>query len=195
MPFDPATIARWRQDLVFSEVLGERRFQFRSTWGLFSPEHIDDGSRLLLDYLDVAPADDCLDLGCGWGVLGIVLASRAPRGKTLMVDKDFVAVEYAKKNVALNHLDNCQTILSNGFASVGDRRFHHIVSNFPAKASKEQHYLFLVDAFEHLRPGGQFTVVTISGLREFIARTFNEVFGNYRKLKQGKTYTVAQAVK
>ena len=54
---------------------------------------------------------------------------------------------------------------------------------------------YLYDALAHLKPGGKFYVVTINGLREFIARTFKEVFGNYDKLKQGKVYTVAVAEK
>jgi 16S rRNA (guanine1207-N2)-methyltransferase len=78
---------------------------------------------------------------------------------------------------------------------VGDRKFDIIVSNLPAKVGNEQHYLYLYDALAHLKPGGKFYVVTINGLREFIARTFKEVFGNYDKLKQGKVYTVAVAEK
>ena len=53
----------------------------------------------------------------------------------------------------------------------------------------------LVDIYEHLEPGGRFYVVVISGLRNFIKRAFNEVFGNHRKIKQGKHYTVAMALR
>jgi 16S rRNA G1207 methylase RsmC len=107
-----------------------------------------------------------------------------------------VAVEYAKKNCALNKLNNTEVFLSNGFNQIpADYCFDVIVSNLPAKVGNEQHYLYLFDAYDRLKPGGRFVVVTINGLREFIARTFKEVFGNYDKLKQGKTYTVAQAIK
>lgn len=193
---DAATVARWRQDIVFTESMRGCTFTFHSTWGLFSPRGIDEGSRLLLDHVAVKRTDHCLDMGCGYGVLGMTLARLAPAGRTLLVDKDFVAVEYARRNCERNGLANTEVLLSNGFNQVPPAcRFDLIVSNLPAKVGNEQHYLYLFDAHARLVPGGRFVVVTINGLREFIARTFREVFGNYEKLKQGKTHTVAQAVK
>jgi len=56
-------------------------------------------------------------------------------------------------------------------------------------------YLFLYDAFHHLKPGGKFVVVTVNGLRHFCKRTFNEVFGNYKKLKQGNAYSISATTK
>lgn len=195
-PPDAATVARWREDIVFTESVRGCSFTFHSTWGVFSPRSIDEGSRLLLDQIEINPGDNCLDVGCGYGVLGMTLAKLAPQGRTLLVDKDFVAVDYARGNCARNGLANTEVMLSNGFNQIPrDARFDLIVSNLPAKVGNEQHYLYLFDAYAHLKPGGRFVVVTINGLREFIARTFREVFGNYDKLKQGKTYTVAQAIK
>lgn len=192
---DAATLARWRQDIVFSEnILGDD-YTFHSTWGIFSPRSVDEGSRLLLEHVDFKPTDNCLDVGCGYGVLGMVCARKAPHGVSVLLDKDFVAVDYARKNCQLNGLNNTEVFLSNGFSHVGDRKFDIILSNLPAKVTNEQHYLYLYDAFERLAPGGRFYVVTINGLRDFIARTFKEVFGNYSKLKQGKVYTVAMAEK
>lgn len=193
---DAATVARWRQDIVFRESVRDCNFIFHTTWGIFSPRAVDEGSRLLLDHLTINPGDDCLDVGCGYGVLGMTMAKLAPQGRTVLIDKDFVAVDYARKNCEINRLANTEVFPSNGFNHIPkDYRFDLIVSNLPAKVGNEQHYLYLFDAYDRLKPGGRFVVVTINGLREFIARTFKEVFGNYDKLKQGKTYTVAQAIK
>lgn len=193
---DAATLARWREDIRFEDTLRGQSLKFSTTWGIFSPEAIDDGSRLLLDLLEVAPDADCLDIGCGYGPLGMTLARLAPQGQTLMVDKDFMAVEYANRNCALNGIGNARAMLSNGLQHIDPAlKFDLILSNLPAKASKEQHYLFLFDSLARLKPGGRFYVVTINGLREFMARTLKEVFGNYDKLKQGKIYTVAMAEK
>ncbi|PQA39703.1 class I SAM-dependent methyltransferase [Amnimonas aquatica] len=193
---DAATLARWREDIRFEDTLRGQSLKFSTTWGIFSPEAIDDGSRLLLDLLEVAPDADCLDIGCGYGPLGMTLARLAPQGQTLMVDKDFMAVEYANRNCALNGIGNARAMLSNGLQHIDPAlKFDLILSNLPAKASKEQHYLFLFDSLARLKPGGRFYVVTINGLREFMARTLKEVFGNYDKLKQGKVYTVAMAEK
>ena len=180
-----------RQDLSIEY----RGLRFFTTWGLFSPRAIDDGSRLLLDFLDLETTDDCLDLGCGYGVLGLCMAKLAPNGHTLMVDKDFVAVDYAEKNRLHNRIDNASCILSNGFNQIPQQQFDVIVSNIPAKVGKEMLYIYLFDALAYLKPGGSFYIVTITGLRQFFKRGFNEVFGHYEKIKQGKTYTVARGIK
>lgn len=180
-----------RQDLSIEF----RGLRLQTTWGLFSPRAVDDGSRLLLDYLELGDSDDCLDLGCGYGVLGLCMARAAPRGHTLMVDKDFVAIDYAERNRQRNRIDNASCLLSNGFDQVPKQQFDVIVSNIPAKVGKEMLYIYLFDALAHLKPGGSFYIVTITGLRQFFKRGFSEVFGHYEKLKQGKTYTVARGIK
>ena len=180
-----------RQDLLVEH----QGLELYTTWGLFSPRAIDDGSRLLLDYLELETNYACLDLGCGYGVLGLCMARTTPGGHTLMVDKDFIAVEYAEKNRAHNNIENASSLLSNGFDQIPAQQFDVIVSNIPAKVGKEMLYIYLFDALAYLKPGGAFYIVTITGLRQFFKRGFNEVFGNYEKIKQGKTYTVARGIK
>jgi len=180
-----------RNDLLIEH----QGLEFYTTWGLFSPRAIDDGSRLLLDYLKLEADDDCLDLGCGYGVLGLCMARLAPGGHTLMVDKDFVAVDYADRNRRHNKIENASCMLSNGFNQIPTQQFDVIVSNIPAKVGKEMLYIYLFDALEYLKPGGSFYIVTITGLRQFFKRGFSEVFGHYEKIKQGKTYTVARGIK
>lgn len=184
-----------RQDLKIYSEWNSQRLVFHTTWGLFSPKAVDGGSKMLLDFLDIGPNDHCLDLGCGYGVLGLHMAKAAPRGKTLLVDKDFVAVEYSEKNRIANQIDNASCQLSNGFNQIEKQQFDIIVSNIPAKVGKEMLYIYLFDALAYLKPGGSFYIVTITGLRQFFKRGFHEVFGHYEKIKQGKTYTVARGIK
>ena len=184
---------RLKQDIVFAETLRGHPYTFHSTWGLFNPRHVDEGTRLLVNHVDVAPDALCLDLGCGYGPVGLVLAHLAPTGTVHMVDRDFVAVDYARKNAELNGLRNCQIYLSNAFSHVPELDFDLIVANLPAKSGNEMLSIILHGARERLRPGGRFYVVTISGLKDYIKRNFREVFGNYRKVKQSKTYTVSLA--
>lgn len=191
-PLDPEKI---RQDIIFSETLLGQHLNFHTTWGIFSPREVDEGTVMLLNHMEIAETDDCLDLGCGYGPIGMTMARLAPKGNTLLVDRDFIAVEYANANITRNGITNAEAILSNGFAHIGDRQFDVIASNIPAKVGNEMLYLFLYDALSHLKPGGKLYVVTITGLRQFMKRSFNEVFGNYKKHKQGKQYTVAMAVK
>jgi len=185
-----------KQDIVFETTLRGRRCVFHSTWGLFCPRNIDKGSEMLAAAVELGQADVTLDLGCGYGAIGVPLAMASPAGRVHMVDKDYVAVAYARKNVQANGLTNCQVYLSNAFSEVpADVLLDNVVANLPAKVGKELLTIILCDARRYLRPGGRLWVVTITGLRKFIQRNFLEVFGNYDKVKQGQHYTAAVATK
>jgi len=188
-------IKKLREDIVFNETLKGIPFVFHSTWGIFSPRNIDEGTLMLLKYLEINESDDCLDLGCGYGPIGLTMAKLAPKGSTTLVDKDFKAVEYSNINAELNQINNAEALLSNGFDQIKKRKFDIVVSNVPAKVGNEMLSLFLHDAYNQMNPGGKIYVVTITGLRKYIKRNFEEVFGNYKKLKQGSNYTVAMATK
>ena len=191
----PKDINKLRQDITFNETLNGFPFTFHTTWGIFSPRSIDEGTLLLLKYLEVNKDSDCLDLGCGYGPLGLTLARMAPEGRTTLVDRDFKAIEYSQKNAETNKIGNVDILLSNGFDQIQGKKFDIIVSNIPAKVGNELMTLFFHDAYTQLKPGGKIYVVTINGLRDYIKRTFKDIFGNYKKLKQGKNYTVAMASK
>jgi len=194
-PSPVAEAVKIRQPLKLDANLYGHQLTFETSYGVFSPKEIDEGTRLLLKYLNVEEHYDCLDLGCGYGPIGIWMAKSAPKGSTILLDKDFVAVNHAQTNIQLNQVTNAEAKLSNGLSELGNEKFDLIVSNIPAKVGNEMLYLFLYDAFHHLKPGGKFVVVTVNGLRHFCKRTFNEVFGNYKKEKQGKSYTVSSAEK
>ena len=184
-----------KQDIVFHQRLRTFQLTFHTTWGLFSPKRIDAGSCLLAELVQVEPDNQILDLGCGYGALGLCLARAAPQGLVHLVDKDFVAIDYARKNARINRLDNTQIYLSNAFSQVPDQPFDLIVANLPANAGKELLTIMVLEAHRRLKPGGGLWVVTISGLRSYIRRTFDQVFGNYTKVKQGREHTVSLAVK
>ena len=185
-----------RKDIVFDAELCGFPLKFHTTWGIFSPREIDEGTRLLLDYIKVAETDNCLDIGCGYGPIGICMAKLAPQGHTWMVDRDFIAIDYANKNIHANRLGNAEALLSNGYSQLPrSQKYNVIASNIPAKVGKEMLQILLTDTLASLEPGGTFYVVTINGLRKFMQRNFNEYFGNYKKLKQGAHYTVAMATK
>jgi len=191
-----ATIDELKQDLHIEANLAGKDLKFATTWGIFSPREIDSGTDLFLKYLEIKPNDIALDIGCGYGPIGLAIAANAPHGSVHMVDKDFVAVDFANKNAKLNGLNNAQAYLSNGLSNVPKNiQFTTVVSNIPAKVGKEMLSILLHDVHQQLAPGGQFVVVTINGLRQYMKRNFMEVFGNYEKVKQGKDYTISRCVK
>ena len=181
------------REVEFQATLRGFPIAFSATWGLFSPKGIDAGTDLLIEHLKIQEGDTCLDLGCGYGAIGISIAKCTPTATVYMVDKDFVAVDYAGKNAERNGLANCHVLLSNGFSHLPNIQFDLIASNLPANVGKELLQIFLADAKQYLKPNGCLYVVTISGLREFIKRNFLNIFGNYQKVKQRRTHTVAMA--
>ena len=86
-------LSKLRADNHITAHLGSHKLELVTTFGLFSPKAIDEGTDLLAKYIAVKPTDDCLDLGCGYGPLGLMMAKAAPGGITHLVDKDFVAVD------------------------------------------------------------------------------------------------------
>jgi len=150
---------------------------------------------LLLGELEVKETDDCLDMGCGYGVIGISMAKLAPKGRTYLVDRDFIAVDYANINIRENGLHNAEARLSNGFSHLKGLKFDVIASNLPTHIGQLSLRNIISDMKAHLKPSGRVYVVTVSILKPFIKREFLSVFGNYEKLKQGRKHLVSMAVK
>jgi len=164
---------------------------FKTTYGLFAYKEIDDGTRLLINSIKIEDGTACLDLGCGYGVIGIVMAKLNPNGRVYCVDRDFVAVEYAKKNCELNDIRNCEVFLSDGFSNIRDLRFDIIASNPPTHISHDMLKLIFSDAKKYLKPHGKLYVVTASKLKRFIKTQFEEIFHNYTHIQNDNLYTVS----
>jgi len=169
---DQKQLDEYRQDIKFTATLCDHTLNYQSTWGI------------------------CFDLGCGYGPIGLTMAKLAPQGTTILVDKDFMAVEYSNKNAKANNISNAQAMLSNGFQHIDAKlRFEVIASNVPAKVGKEMMSVMLHDAYKHLSDNGKLYLVTVNGLRQYMKRNLKEVFGNYKKVKQGSAYTIHLAIK
>jgi 16S rRNA G1207 methylase RsmC len=194
--FDRKDIVNLKKDIEIVVNLLDNEITLHTRWGVFSPRSIDEGTMLLMKHIEVGVSDICLDLGCGYGPIGLALAKHCTKGEVHMVDKDFVAIELANNNAKLNNLSNAKAYFSDAFLQVPNEvKFDQVISNLPAKVGREQLSIILYDAFDALKPGGKITVVTINGLKDFIKNNFKSVFGNYKKLKQGQKYIVSQATK
>jgi 16S rRNA G1207 methylase RsmC len=184
-------VAHYKEDIFFEATLQNNQISFRTTYGLFSPKAIDAGTELLIETLDIDSDYDCLDLGCGYGPIGIALSRLAPEGRTLLIDKDYVAIEYSQHNLELNGVTNADVLLSNGLSKVPDDQLFDVVAmNLPAKIGNELTTVLFADSFLHLKPGGTLYVVSLAGMRGFIKRSLGGIFGNVDKLKQGKQHAV-----
>ena len=108
---DPPRAGRTRT-IVYRD--GGREFTFRTAAGVFSRSAVDAGSRLLLAAIKLAGAERILDLGCGYGVLGIVAAARAPQAHVVLVDVNPRAVALAEENIARNATPNAEARCGEG---------------------------------------------------------------------------------
>ena len=123
--------------------------------GLFCKEHFDYGSRLLLTQVISEPlSGKILDLGCGYGAIGIIIARTHPQTKVDMVDITDLALKTATDNAKLNNVKNVNIFKSNVYEKITDK-YNYIITNPPIRAGKEIIRKFLIGAKDHLEKDGQ----------------------------------------
>ena len=168
------------------------RLRFRTDAGVFSRGELDPGTRLLLDALP-GLAGDVLDLGCGWGAIGVSVAKTMPETRVTMADVNQRALELA----AVNARDNgasCETVESDGFAGLGARMFDTVLTNPPIRAGKQVIYRMFADARDHLRPGGAlFLVIRKQQGAESCIRYLQSIGYEVEKLDRSGGYWVLKA--
>ncbi|MFF2094486.1 class I SAM-dependent methyltransferase [Paenibacillus sp. NPDC058174] len=133
--------------------------KFVTDAGVFSKSGVDYGSRALLNALELAPSANVLDVGCGYGPIGLTAARLAPQGKVTMIDINERAVELSKENAALNGISNVEVLQSDLYESVGGRSFDVILTNPPIRAGKATVHRIFEEGYELLVPGGTMWVV------------------------------------
>lgn len=180
-------------EFTFQETLRGYNLSFKTTYDLFSCRAIDTGTKLLIDNIQVENGQTCLDLGCGYGPIGMTLAKLNPTGEIYMVDRDIVAIEYSKINCQLNNLSNCVILPSNGFNDLGDKTFDLIASNLPTHIAKEALEIIINDAKAHLNKNGKFYIVCTTKLKPYIQRLLEPVFPLTDKIDQSNGYSLLLA--
>jgi 16S rRNA G1207 methylase RsmC len=149
-----------------------RRLELGVAQDLFSSHTVDVGTRLLLRTLagpEHASRRLVLDLGCGYGPIGLGLKAAAPQRAVQLVDRDALAVEYSRENAARNHLDGVEVYGSLGYADVRTSGFDLIVSNIPAKAGAPVIAHLLLDAAGLLATDGLVAIVVIAPIQASVA--------------------------
>ncbi len=140
----------------FNYGFGTKIFRFRTDAGVFSRDHVDSESALLMSQITNAKGN-LLDLGCGYGCIGIILAST--HGLTLtQADINERALELATHNRAVNGVEG-ESVLSDCFDALGGRKFDIITLNPPIHAGKEILHRMYEGARDHLCEGGAFYIV------------------------------------
>jgi len=182
--------------MTIKTTLRGREFVFETKAGLFSKDHVDPGSLLLVENVEVRDGDVVVDLGCGWGAIGLAMAGFTPRGKVYMVDTDIRAVEYSQRNARLNHIENVVIVASDGFANLPlGLKCELVVSNPPSHTPKETIIEFIEGAKDRLSKGGKLYFVTERRIAPMVKREFEKVFGDYEVVGTKLQYCLSLAQK
>ena len=162
--------------------------------GVFSKNDVDYGTHTLLkDAVTEPVSGSVLDLGCGYGVIGIVLKKTFPEITVTAVDINPRAVELAEANSTANGTP-VEVLVSDGFEAIDDRSFHVIVTNPPIRAGKQVIYKMFADAAAHLNDGGAlYLVIRKQQGAESCVKYLKTLFAQVEKLDKSGGFWVLKA--
>ncbi|BFH16984.1 class I SAM-dependent methyltransferase [Paenibacillus melissococcoides] len=133
--------------------------QFVSDAGVFSKGGVDFGSRVLIENMDIPDGAQVLDVGCGYGPIGMAAAKLAPQGHVTMVDVNERALELARENAKRNGITNVTVLKSDGLDGIGSSTFDVILTNPPIRAGKEVVHRIFEQSHGHLNARGALWIV------------------------------------
>ncbi|MBD9903114.1 class I SAM-dependent methyltransferase [Enterococcus faecium] len=174
-----------------------KNFRFTTDSNVFSRATVDYGSRVLIDAFDASelPAGPILDVGCGYGPIGLAIAFDTNR-LVEMLDVNERALSLAQKNADQNGITNVEIHASYIYEQLNHPTYAAIVSNPPIRAGKQVVHQILTDAYPLLLAGGTLTIViqkkqgAPSAQKKMI-----EVFGNAEIIHKDKGYYIIQSIK
>ena len=165
---------------------------FMTDAGVFSKGELDVGTRLLLDALP-ALSGDVLDLGCGWGAIGVAVAKANREARVVMADVNHRALGLAKDNCARNGV-TAEVIESDGMAAVMGRTFDAVITNPPIRAGKQVIYKMFADAAVSLKEGGAlYLVIRKQQGAESCVKYLKTLFDEVEKLDKSAGFWVLKA--
>lgn len=169
---------------------------FVSDNGVFSKDTLDFGSRVFLETLLKQPlAGRVLDMGCGIGVIGILLKKHHPELAITMVDINERAVQLAKENSKLHHQNENVVFVSDGYTQVSES-YDIIVSNPPIRTGKKVIYRMFEQAFEHLNhQGSLYLVIRDKQGAKSAVKFLETIFPDVQVLEKEKGYWIILANK
>lgn len=170
---------------------------FTSDNGVFSKNTVDFGSKLLIEAFELEEkSGKILDVGCGYGPMGLTVAKEFPESQIEMVDVNLRALELAKENAELNKISNTHIYESSVYDNVTATDYQAIISNPPIRAGKKVVHAILEGAFAHLRKNGELWIVIQKKQGGPSAeKKMEEVFRNVETVTKDKGYFIFRSIK
>lgn len=164
--------------------------------GVFSWRGADNGTRLLIENMQVKDGSLIADLCSGIGILGIVCAKLNYSGHVHLLEDHLRSKELAEENIELNDVGrNAEVYLSDLFSAVPGRTYHQIYSNPPAQMGNDFLEEVVTSSLVHLKPQGELWFVVPKNLKSVISRLFEKYFGGFTMVAQGREHVVLKAKK
>jgi 16S rRNA (guanine1207-N2)-methyltransferase len=163
----------------------DKYYKLYTNNGVFSKEKFDYGSKLLLEVITKEKiTGKILDLGCGYGVIGIIIATTFPQTNVDMVDITDRAIELSKENA--KNLKNVNILKSNIYENI-TKKYNYIITNPPIRAGKDIIRKFLVGAKDHLEENGSlyFVMRKNHGVKSIIKDLENYYLINIKEKSKG----------
>ena len=167
-------------------------FEYETAPSVLSPKAVDHGTAFLLSRVELQPTDKVLDLGCGYGVMGIYAAKQCLPENVYMIDSDPLAIELAVINSKLNGVSAAHVQCSVGFAHFREADFTKILCNPPYHTDFAVAKHFIEKGFNRLAIGGEMWMVTKR--EKWYRNKLTSVFGGVRLFEQD-SYFVFRAIK
>lgn len=171
-------------------------FKFLTSSSVFSKKQVDPGTRLLIKAMQLPDEGAVLDVGCGYGPVGIAVAAANPRLHVVMTDVNMRAVQLARRNIKINKVRNAEVRQGFLYEPTEDSVFNCILSNPPVSAGMETVLAIIQGAPEFLSLGGTLQIVVRSKIgKKTLPNAFTEAFGNCGVLARKSGYRVLTAKK
>ena len=168
---------------------------FQTDAGVFSRGEVDTGTRLLLEALPENLGGEILDLGCGWGVIGISIARKWPEARVTMADINTRALDLSRENAKRNRAE-VVCAESDGMAAFEGKTFDAVVTNPPIRAGKQVIYKMFADAARSLAPeGALYLVIRKQQGAESCIRYLQTLYASVEKLDRSGGFWVLKASK
>lgn len=180
-------IAHDEKHIIYSVLDAE--FRCTTDAGVFSRDGLDMGTRVLLEALPKLQGR-VLDLGCGWGPVGLAIGRKYPQCEIVMTDVNRRATEIAEKNLRANGVQNAQVIQGDGYENVRGK-FDFILLNPPIRTGKSTIYAMFADSRAHLAENGAlYIVIRKQQGAESAEKYLNTIFENVERIAREKGYWV-----
>ncbi|MDN3019644.1 class I SAM-dependent methyltransferase [Paenibacillus sp. BSR1-1] len=177
--------------------LRNHNFRFKTDNGVFSKREVDFGSRLLIESFEMPAVEGfVLDVGCGYGPIGLSLAKTYQDRLVHMVDVNERALELAKENASLNRIDNVNIYESDRLKNVKENSFAAILTNPPIRAGKKTVHDIFEQSYEHLVTQGELWIVIQKkqGAPSALEK-LKTLFSHVETIDKSKGYFIIKAVK